>query len=327
MSNRIHPTILALVVAGTAVAVPGSMLWADDARPRDRVLTGKDALGDWTTDAPGVRRKITVDDLATPYDTPSAKNFPGVVTRPEGAWPKAPEGFEVTEFATGLAEPRVIVRAPNGDLFVAESRANRIRVFRDADGDGKPEMNEVFATGLDRPFGIAFYPPGPSRSTSTSATPTRSSASPYQNGDTKARAGAEMIVKDIPSGNEQVGGGGHWTRDLEFSPDGKTLFVSVGSRSNVSDDDDARSAGPTSWPSTPTARTSGSTPGASATPSAWRSIPRPASSGPRSTSATPWATTWCPTTSRTSRKAASTAGPGTTSARTRTRATRASTPS
>ena len=119
----------------------------DDPNSGGSTLTGKDALGDWTTDAPGVRRKITVDDLATPYDTPSANNFPRVARRPEGAWPKAPEGFEVTEFATGLVEPRVIVRATNGDLFLAESRANRIRVSRDAAGDGKPEVNEVFASG------------------------------------------------------------------------------------------------------------------------------------------------------------------------------------
>ena len=120
-----------------------------------KTLTGKDALGDWTTDAPGVRRKITTDDLATPYDTPSANNGPKIVKRPEGAWPKAPEGFEVTEFATGLTEPRVIVRAPNGDLFVSESQAGRVRVLRDKDGDGKLETSEVFAKGLRRPFGIA----------------------------------------------------------------------------------------------------------------------------------------------------------------------------
>ena len=100
-------------------------------------------------------------DLATPYETPSANNFPRVVRRPEGAWPKAPEGFKVTEFATRLVEPRVIVRAPMATFSSAESRANRVRVLRDADGDGKPEVSEVFATGLDRPFGIAFYPPGP----------------------------------------------------------------------------------------------------------------------------------------------------------------------
>src|SRR5262245_28061428 len=77
----------------------------DDANSGGGTLTGKDALGDWTTDAPGVRRKVTVEDLAKPYDTPSADNHPKMVSRPEGAWPQAPEDFEVTEFATGLKQP------------------------------------------------------------------------------------------------------------------------------------------------------------------------------------------------------------------------------
>src|SRR4051794_5488486 len=154
MNHRLRLAFLPLVLAASTAL-------GDDPMPGKRTLTGKDALGDWTTDAPGVRRKVTVDDLATPYDTPSAMNFPRVTPRPEGAWPKAPEGFDVTEFAKGLSEPRVILRAPNGDLFLSESRANRVRVLRDADGDGKPELNEVFAAGLRRPFGIAFYPSGP----------------------------------------------------------------------------------------------------------------------------------------------------------------------
>ncbi len=199
-------------------------------------MTGKDALGDWTTDAPGVRRKISVSDLAAPYETPSANNFPRVVARPQRAWPKAPEGFTVTQFASGLIEPRVIVRAPNGDLFVAESRAGRSRVLRDADGDGKPEVNEVFTTRLERPFGIAFYPPGPEPEFLYVGNTGSVVRFVYHNGDIKARGQAERIVDNIPSGREQVGGGGHWTRDLQFSADGKTLYVSVGSRSNVSDD-------------------------------------------------------------------------------------------
>jgi len=236
MSNRVYLAILALIVAGIVEAVPENLARADDARPRDRVLTGSDALGDWTTDAPGVRRKITVADLATPYDTPSANNHPKLVKRPEGVLPIAPDGFQVTEFATGLINPRVIVRAPNGDLFVAESRANRIRVLRDQNSDGKPEQNEVFATDLDRPFGIAFFPPGPEPKFVYVGNTGSVVRFPYQSGDLKARGGAEVIVADIPTGNEEVGGGGHWTRDLEFSRDGRTLFVSVGSRSNVSDD-------------------------------------------------------------------------------------------
>ena len=229
MNYFVRVVVLPLVLAVSSAH-------AEDPKQGGKTLTGKDALGDWTTDAPGVRRKITIEDLAAPFATPSAMNFPRVVRRPEGAWPKAPEGFEVTEFATGLQEPRVIVRAPNGDLFLAESRANRIRILRDADGDGKPEVNEVFATGLTRPFGIAFYPVGPEPTYVYVGNTDSVVRFPYKNGDTKTSANAEKIVKDIPSGNERVGGGGHWTRDLEFSPDGKTLYVSIGSRSNNDDD-------------------------------------------------------------------------------------------
>jgi glucose/arabinose dehydrogenase len=227
-----HPLLAVL-----PIVLAASTALADDPNNAGRTLTGKEALGDWTTDAPGVRRKITVDDLATPYDTPSAENHPRMVDRPEGAWPQAPEGFKVTEFATELEQPRVIVCAPNGDLFVSESRANRIRVFRDADADGKPEVNQVFAADLNRPFGIAFHPVGSDPKYIYIGNTNSVIRFPYQSGDTKASGEAEMVVDDIPSGNESLGGGGHWTRDLEFSPDGKTLYVSVGSRSNVDDDE------------------------------------------------------------------------------------------
>ena len=238
MSKQVRAAILAfgVILLGALGSESVAMANGDSARPADATLKGKDALGDWTTDAPGVRRKITVADLATPYDTPSANNHPRVVERPQGAWPKAPEGFAVTQFADGLIEPRVIVRALNGDLFVAESRANRLRVFRDADGDGKPEVNEVFTTRLDRPFGIAFFPPGPEPKFLYVGNTGSVVRFAYRNGDSKARGRPQMIVKNIPTGREEVGGGGHWTRDLQFSADGKTLYVSVGSRSNVSDD-------------------------------------------------------------------------------------------
>ena len=198
--------------------------------------TGRDALGDWTTDAPGVRRKLTVDDLPRPNETPSAKNLPKVVKRPEGAWPKAPEGFKVTEFATGLTNPRVIMTAPNGDIFLAESQAGRVKVLRDADGDGKPELVQVFAERLNRPFGIAFYPPGPNPTHVYVANTTNVVRFPYKVGDTKATGGPETIIKELP-GFAQLTGGGHWTRDVDFSPDGKRMFVSVGSRSNNSDNE------------------------------------------------------------------------------------------
>ena len=88
MSNRIPAGVLLLVFA-VATALPVSAR-AGEAAVEARVLTGRDALGDWTTDAPGVRRKITLEDLAKPYETRSANNFPSVVKRPQGAWPIAP---------------------------------------------------------------------------------------------------------------------------------------------------------------------------------------------------------------------------------------------
>ena len=129
----------------------------------EELLTGEAAKGDWTTDAPGVRRKITAADMPAPFATESVKNQPSKVSPPSGAMPQVPPGFQVVRFAEKLAKPRMIRTAPNGDLFVAESEENRIRVLRDVDGDGRPEFNEVFASGaegLDKPFGIAFHPAG-----------------------------------------------------------------------------------------------------------------------------------------------------------------------
>jgi glucose/arabinose dehydrogenase len=219
-----------------AAGIPIGAATGDEPRKSAGVLTGRDALGDWTTDSPGLRRRITIDDLAKPFETPSANNFPRPARRPEGAMPRAPKGFQVSEFAVGMRNPRKIVTAPNGDLFVAESMPNRIKILRDADGDGKAELNEVFATGLRLPFGIAFYPAGPNPTHVYIGNTDSVVRLPYKNDDTKVSGPAEKLVNDIPSGREQVGGGGHWTRDLEFSKDGKTLFVSVGSRSNNDDD-------------------------------------------------------------------------------------------
>lgn len=200
-----------------------------------RVLTGEAALGDWTTDAPGVRRRLTIADLPKPYATPSVDNGPRIVPRPEGAWPKAPAGFTVEQLATGLNNPRLVRTAPNGDLFIAESGPGRIRLLRDADGDGKPEVNEIFASGLRQPFGIAFYPVGRNPRYVYVANTDSIVRFPYRNGDTRARGGEEMVYDNI-SGGGRLRGGGHWTRDIVFSKDGRRMYVSVGSRSNVSDD-------------------------------------------------------------------------------------------
>lgn len=198
------------------------------------VLRGEAALGDWRTDKPGVRRLITTGDLPKPYASPSVDNAPKVVPQPSGAWPEIPAGFKIERIATGLDNPRVVVAAPNGDLFVAESEPGRIKTIRNV-GEGKKPEIAVFAAGLDRPFGIAFYPRGANPKFVYVANTGSVVRFTYQNGDLKARANPETIVPDIPSGG-RLRGGGHWTRDIAFSTDGRKMFVSVGSRSNVSDD-------------------------------------------------------------------------------------------
>jgi len=190
---------------------------------------------DYRHEQPGTIRKITVADLPEPYRTASADNRAHIVPRPADAWPKAPPGFTVTLYAAGLQNPRLIRRAPNGDLFVAESEPGRIRVLRGVGADGKAQTMEIYATGLTQPFGIAFYPPGPDPQYVYVANTGSVVRFSYRNGDLKARGAPQTIVPDIPSGG-RLTGGGHWTRDLAFTLDGSKMFVSVGSHSN---DDDA----------------------------------------------------------------------------------------
>jgi glucose/arabinose dehydrogenase/mono/diheme cytochrome c family protein len=187
---------------------------------------------DFRYEQPGKVRKITPQDLPAPYATESADNGPQLVTRPEGAWPKAPVGFKVQQYATGLDNPRLLRTAPNGDIFLAESGSGTIRVFRGITEEGKPREAEVFAHGLHRPYGIAFYPPGDSPQWVYVGNTDSVVRFPYQNGDLKARGTAQHLV-DLPHG------AGHWTRDLQFTKDGKKMFVAVGSASNVNDPDTA----------------------------------------------------------------------------------------
>src|ERR1700757_721628 len=125
------------------------------------LLAGRAAMGDWTKDAPGVRRKITVEDLPSPSSNALRINLARVARRPADARLQVPPGFKIDLYADGFRDPRFLLTAPNGDIFVVESRANRIKVLRDTKGSGKPDVVEAFAEhGLNKPFGIAFYPPG-----------------------------------------------------------------------------------------------------------------------------------------------------------------------
>lgn len=195
------------------------------------VLTGAAAFTDFSKQSPGTFRKITPSDLPQPYSTPSAPNSPDVIAKPADAWPKTLPGFKVDRYAEDLDTPRELRTAPNGDLFVSESKKGEVLVFRGMTADGKAKQHDTFATGLRNNFGIAFYPPGPNPKYIYLASTDSVVRYPYKNGDLKATASPEKIIPELPAG------GGHWTRDLAFSPDGSKLFVSVGSASNVDDPD------------------------------------------------------------------------------------------
>lgn len=212
---------------------------------KDESQTGSDENQTGTT----VATTATALNLPAPYITKSVKNYSKVVGWTDGKTPTAPAGFTVTEFARDLRSPRWIYVAPNGDVFVAESNtepktvkkkvtavvtgqsksqpsgesANRITLLRDTNKDGKPELRETFLTGLNQPFGMlvlgnSFY----------AANTDGLLQFPYQPGQTKMTAAGKKIL-DLPAG----GYNNHWTRNLLASPDGKKIYISVGSGSNV----------------------------------------------------------------------------------------------
>lgn len=213
----------------------GIMVWGIVLASGAAIAFGE-VWADYKTERPGVKHHITVNDLPQPYASQSANNDAKLVARPDNAWPQAPKGFKVTQFAAGLDRPRLIRRAPNGDLFVVESESGNIKVLNGQTPDGKAGKVVTYTTGLSQPFGIAFYPLGANPQYLYVANTDSVVRFPYQNGDQKARAKAETIVPDLPGGG-RLRGGGHWTRDIVFTKDGRTMLVSVGSHSNIDDPD------------------------------------------------------------------------------------------
>ena len=217
MRRSVDP-LLALSVAAALCFVVAPIL----AQTADSVLAGRAAFGDWRADRPGQRRLIKPHDLPSPEPAGSVVNMVRVTHRTDEK-PLVPSGFAVDLFASGLAAPRLIRTAPNGDIFVAESRAGRISVLR-ADG-GAPAKKSVFASGLRYPFGIAFYPPGPDPQWVYIAETDAVVRFPYRSGDPAARGEPETVGPRLPVGF-------HSARDVAFSPHGATMYVSVGSGSN-----------------------------------------------------------------------------------------------
>ncbi len=221
--------LLSLAVLGTIALWSLANAAPDESNVKD-VITGEAAFHGYQGEKPGIIRKITVADLPKPYATEGVSNNAHVIPRPSNAWPQAPMGFKVELYADQLENPREIRTAPNGDMFVAETDAGKLEVYRGITNDGKPEQRSTFATGLVDNFGIAFYPPGNNPQWIYVGNTNSVVRFPYHNGDLKATGPSQTIIPQLPRG-------GHTTRDLAFSPDGSKMFVSVGSGSNVDDPD------------------------------------------------------------------------------------------
>ena len=184
---------------------------------------------------------ITANDLPDPYATKSSAVFSRPVPRGD-MWPQAPAGFKVDLYAESLKgddgkpiAPRTIITAPNGDFFVADSKI-RAKLLCSARGpDGKMGQMQVFASKLNLPFGLAFYPAGPNPKYLYVGDTDSVLRFPYANGDMKAPGDPETIVGDIPAGPN------HFSRGVAFSLDGKKMFISVGSHNNVTDIDTDKS--------------------------------------------------------------------------------------
>jgi glucose/arabinose dehydrogenase len=231
-------------VPGTAmpVGVPGK---ADRSALIDYLatLTGKTAVpatatktaasapaakaGAWTEDKPGDLHHITVADLVAPFASESAGNGPKVAARPDGALPAVPPGFKVGIFAQDTEKGRLPVRAPNGDIFLSEPNKGQIRVLRSTSGETADKVS-VFATGLSRPYGMAFYPSGANPQYLYVANVNSIVRFPYKAGDLKASGEPEVVVANLSDTT-----GGHVTRTLAFSLDDKSMLVSIGSATNV----------------------------------------------------------------------------------------------
>jgi glucose/arabinose dehydrogenase len=233
MNSKKFALVFLFAILAAVIVVRSGVLRTEADSPAS--LAASPPFSNYATQAPNKVHKITVADLPKPYATDSADNDAHVIDRPSDAWPQAPPGFKVEQFATGLENPRLLRTAPNGDVFLAESQSGEIKIFRGINEAGKAEQVQVFASGLRKPFGIAFYPPGPNPQWVYVGNTDSVVRFAYQNGDLKARGAAQKIA-DLPGGG-RLHGGGHWTRDIAFSQDGKKMYVSVGSHSNVDDTD------------------------------------------------------------------------------------------
>ena len=175
----------------------------------------------FATDAPGTRHQYSAQDLPKPFATPAADNESETTAHPSGWKPQVTKGFAISVFAGGLANPRWMALAPNGDVFLAEPRAGKITLLRESNGSGKADKTFTFADGFDRPHGLAFH---------DGALYVGDLNAVWKLGytDGATHAGARTRITQQSFGGKD----GHDTRDIAFGPDG-TPYVAIGSAGNI----------------------------------------------------------------------------------------------
>ena len=160
--------------------------------------------------------------LPAPFETKSSGNGPNREKPPEGFLPTVPAGFKVNVYVSGVRRPRWLTVAPNGDILLADTTGRGvIMVLHSGKDTSVAPEHEIFVDGMNRPFGIAFH--GDYVYIGNMNELVRFKYDPK----TSKRLGEKEHLLDLPSG-------GHDTRSVAIAPDGKHLFVSVGSNSNIS---------------------------------------------------------------------------------------------
>jgi glucose/arabinose dehydrogenase len=176
----------------------------------------------------GQHFQFLASNLAPPYATPASAERSTRAEAPSEAKLKLPSGFHANLFASGLNDSRWLQMLPNGDVLLAEAKANKITLLRDADGDGKAEMKTTFADGFQDPHGMALY-----GGKLYVADALGIYSFPYKDGDTKVSGPRTQVTEAGAFGVL----GGHSTRNLAINSKGE-IFVAIGSNGNINDKDD-----------------------------------------------------------------------------------------
>lgn len=222
-------TLKTLVISGVWLSLSACRLTASPGQPTAAIPLTVSAGELAVTPLDPQPIWVRIADLPVPYASQSASQSPNVIPVPDHPVLSVPEGFAVNVFAEGLDRPRWLTLTPEGDVLVVESRNNRIHRLRDTDNDGQADTIQPFAderNGLNIPFGMAF-----GEDTFFLGNTNSVQRFEYQSGQA-ALVGQGTKIADLPGNGYRQ----HWTRNVILSSDRQTLYVSIGSRSNIDEE-------------------------------------------------------------------------------------------